>query len=81
VSAGDWEGDDLAALAGDDQSAVTAFQTQMLEVRADGLRYPQPVEREKVVFGGRAEPGGDQDRAELVAVQGVGVRLAVHSPS
>jgi hypothetical protein len=29
------------------------------------------------VLGGRAEPGGDQDRAELVAVQRGGVRLVV----
>ena len=29
------------------------------------------------VLGGRAEPGGDQERAELVAVQGGGVRLVV----
>jgi hypothetical protein len=27
---------------------------------------------------GGAEPGGDQERADLVAVQGRGVRLAVH---
>ena len=26
----------------------------------------------------RAEPGGDQERAELVAVQGDGMRLVVH---
>ena len=45
-----------------------------------GLRHAQPVEREQGdqrVLGGRAEPGGDQERAELVAVQGGGVRLVV----
>jgi hypothetical protein len=29
------------------------------------------------MLGGRAKPGGDQERAELVAVQGSGVRLVV----
>ena len=29
------------------------------------------------MVGGRAEPGGDQEGAELVAVQGGGVRLIV----
>ena len=59
---------------------VAAFQAQVLDVRAGCLRYPQPVEREQRdqrMLGGRAEPGGDQDRAELVAVQGSGVRLVV----
>jgi hypothetical protein len=31
------------------------------------------------VLGGRAEPGGDQERAELVAVQGGGVRFVVQA--
>jgi hypothetical protein len=31
------DGDDLAALAGDDQGAVAAFQAQVLDVRAGGL--------------------------------------------
>jgi hypothetical protein len=66
------DGDDLAALAVDDHGAVPAFQAQLLDVRASGLRYPQPVQGEQGdqgVLGGRAKPGGDQDRAELVAVQ------------
>jgi hypothetical protein len=74
------DGDDLAALAGDDQGAVPAFQAQVLDVRSGGLRDAQPVEREQGdqrVLGGRAEPGGDQERAEFVAVQGGGVRLVV----
>jgi len=77
-------GDDLAALAGDDQGAVPAFQAQLLDVGAGGLRYPQPVQREQGdqrVLGGRPEPGGDQERAELVAVQGGGVRLVVQPRS
>jgi hypothetical protein len=51
---------------------VPAFQAQVLDVRAGGLRYAQPVERgqrDEGVLGGRAEPGGDQERPELVAVQ------------
>jgi hypothetical protein len=34
------DGDDLAALTGDDQSPVLAFQAQVLDVRAGGLGYP-----------------------------------------
>jgi len=52
----------------------------VLDVGAGGLRYAQPVEGEQGdqgVLGGRAEPGGDQQGAELVAVQGGGVRLVV----
>jgi hypothetical protein len=59
---------------------VTALQAQVLDVRAGGLRHAQPVEREQGdqrMLGSRAEPGGDQERAELVAVQGGGVRLVV----
>jgi hypothetical protein len=54
------DGDDLAALAGDDQGAVAAFQAQVLDVRAGRLGYPQPVQREQRdegVPGGRPEPG------------------------
>jgi hypothetical protein len=77
---GERDGDDLAALAGDDQGPVAAFQAQVLDVRAGRLGHAQAVEREQGdqrVLGGRAEPGGDQERAELVAVQGGGVRLVV----
>ena len=77
---GERDGDDLAALAGDDQGPVASFRPKLLDVRAGGLRYPQPVEREQGdqrVLAGRAEPCGDQERAELVAVQGGGVRLAI----
>jgi hypothetical protein len=56
------DGDDLAALAGDHQGAIAAFQAQMLDVRAGGLRYPQPVERkqgDQRVLSGRPESGSD----------------------
>jgi hypothetical protein len=68
----------------DDQGAVPAFQAQVLDIRAGGLRDPQPVEREQGdqrVLGGRPEPGGDQERAELVAVQGGRMRLVVQPRS
>ena len=74
------DGDDLAALAGDHQGAVAAFEAEGLDVGADGFGDPQPVERQQRdqrVLGGRAEPGGDQQRADLVAVQADRVRLVV----
>ena len=52
----------------------------MFDVGAGGLRDPQPVQREQGDQGmlrRQAEPGGDQERAELVAVQGDRVRLIV----
>ena len=41
------------------------------------LEHPQTVQREQGdegVFGRRAESGGDEDRAEIVAVQGQNAR-------
>jgi hypothetical protein len=61
---------------------VAVLQAQVLDVRAGRLGYPQPVEGEqgdKRVLGGRPEPGGDREGAELVAIQGSGVRLVVQS--
>jgi hypothetical protein len=74
------DGDDLAALAGDGKGPVPAFQAQLLDVGAGGLRYPQPVQREQGdqrMLGRRAEPGSDQHGAELVAVQSGAVRFVV----
>ncbi len=68
------DGDHLAALTRDRQGPVPAFQAQVLDVSAGRLGHPQPVEREEGDQGvpsGRAEPGGDEDRAELITVQGV----------
>jgi hypothetical protein len=79
MARGERSGDDLAALAGDDQGPVAALEAQVLDV---GARDSEPVEREpgdRGVLGGRPEPGGDQERADLVAVQGGGVRLVVES--
>ncbi len=67
------DSNDLAALAGDGQGPVPAFQAQVLDVGAGGLRHPQPVQREQGnqrMLKRRAEPGGDKQGAQLVAVQG-----------
>src|SRR5260370_41942838 len=59
---------------------MAPLQTQVLDVRAGGLRYPQPVQREQgdqACSAGGPSSGGDQERAELVAVQGGAVRLVV----
>ena len=53
------DGDDLAALAGDDKRPVTALDTQVLDVGAGGLGNPQPVEGQQGdqgVLGGWAQP-------------------------
>jgi hypothetical protein len=71
---GQRDGDYLAALARDNQGAVAAFHAHVLDVRAGRLRHAQPVQRQQRdqrMLGGRPEPGGDQEGAELVAVQGV----------
>ena len=74
------DGHDLAALAGDGQRPVPALQAQVLDVSASRLGDPQPVQREQRdqrMLGRRAEPGGHQQRAELVTVQRDGMRLVV----
>jgi len=50
---------------------VAAFGAERLDVGAGSLRDPQPIQGEQgyeSVLSRRAEPGGNQDRAELVAV-------------
>ena len=66
------DGDDFASLAGDGQGPVPALQAQVLDVGAGGFGDAQPVQREQRdqrMLERWAEPGGDQQRAELVAVQ------------
>jgi hypothetical protein len=66
------DGDYLAALAGDDQRPVPALEAHRLNVGTRHFRYPQPVERQQRdqrMLSRRAESGGDQQRAEFVAVQ------------
>jgi hypothetical protein len=61
---------------------VPALQAQLLDLRAGGLGDPQPVQREQRdqrVLARRTKPGSDQQGAELVAVQGDGVRLVIDS--
>ncbi len=72
------DGHHLAALSGNGKSPVTALQTQVLDIGASGLRHSQPVQREQRMLARRAEAGGDQQRAEVVAVQRDGMRLVVH---
>ena len=40
------DGDDLAALAGNRESPVAAFQIEVLDAGAGGFGDPQPVQRE-----------------------------------
>jgi hypothetical protein len=59
---------------------VPAFEAQVLDVGAGGLRDSQPVEREQGdqrMLERRTEPGGDQHGAEFVAVQRDSMRLVV----
>jgi len=61
---------------------VPALDAQGPDVGADSFGHAQPVEgqqRDERVLGGRPEPGSDQQRAELVAVQPGGVRVIVQA--
>jgi hypothetical protein len=61
---------------------VPAFDAQGLDVGAGGLGDPQPVEGEQGdqrVLSRCAEPGGDKQRAELVAVRPGGMGLVVEA--
>jgi hypothetical protein len=56
------DGDDLAALAGDDEGPVPALPSQVLDVRAGGLGDPEPIQgeqRDQRVLKWRSEPRGD----------------------
>jgi len=64
--------------------SAPALQPEVLDAGAGRLADPQPVQRQQGdqgVLGGWPEPGGGQDRAELVAVQRGGVRLVVQPGS
>ena len=59
---------------------MAPLQAQLPDAGAGGLRHPQPVERgqrDQRVPGGRPQPGGGQERAQLVAACGGGVRPVV----
>jgi hypothetical protein len=76
------DGNHLAAFAVDHQGPVPALDAQGLDVRTCSLRNPQPVQgqqRDQCVVGRLAEPGGDQQRPKLVAVQPGGMGLVVEA--
>jgi hypothetical protein len=55
---------------------VPAFEAEVLDVGADGLGDPQSVQGEQGdqgMLGRRAEPGSDQQGAELIPVERDGV--------
>ena len=57
---GQWNGQDLAALAQDDECAVAKFQAEHLDVGPGGLRRPKPVQgqqRDEGVLGCGPRPG------------------------
>ena len=61
---------------------MAAFEAEVLDVRAGRLRYRQPVEGKEGyqgMFGRGPEPGRDEDRAGLVAVQTGRVGLVVQA--
>src|SRR5260370_12758149 len=63
------DGDDLAALAGDHQGPVPALDAEGLDVRAGGFGDAQPLAGQpddQRMLTGRADPGGDQHRAQPV---------------
>jgi hypothetical protein len=80
------DGDDLAALAGDNKRPVLALDAQVLDAGAGGFRDPQPVERTRSPLSASSEisacsPGGParrhQQGAQLVTVQPGRVRLVI----
>jgi hypothetical protein len=76
------DGDDLAALAQDGEGAVAAFDAEGVDVGAEGFGDPQAVDREQRDEGvliGCAEPGGDEQRTDPVAVQADGVGFVVQA--
>ena len=59
---------------------MPAFEAERFDVGAGGFGDPQPVQREQRdqrVLGRWAEPGGDEQGADLVAVQAGGMRFVV----
>jgi hypothetical protein len=81
VSGAQRDGDHLAAVAGDRQRPVPAFEAEVADAGADRLGDPQPVQRrqgDQRMLGRRPELGGNQQRTELVAVQAHRVGLVIH---
>ena len=77
---GERDGDDLATFAQDGEGAVAAFAAHGGDVRPEGFADPQAVEREQRyqrMVQRCPEAGGDEQGAELVAVQRGGVGFVV----
>ncbi|MCA1693586.1 MAG: hypothetical protein LC749_02025, partial [Actinobacteria bacterium] len=67
---------DLAALANHRERAVAPFDAERFDVGAERFVDPQPVDgqqRGQRVVAGRRKPGGDEQCADLVAVEPGGV--------
>ena len=76
------DSDDLATLAGDHQGTVPTLDAERLDAGFRSFRHAQPIEGQQgdqCMLRRRPEPGGDQQRAELVAVQAGCVRLVVQA--
>ncbi len=61
---------------------MAAFEPEAFDVSPDRFGDPQPVQRQQAdqgVVAGPAETGGDQQRADFVAVQAGGVGLVVQA--
>jgi hypothetical protein len=76
------DGDDLAGLAHDGEGPMATLEAERLDVGAQRLGDPQPVDRQQQyqrVPGRSAEAGGHQQGADLVAVQADRVGLVVEA--
>ncbi len=74
------DGDGLASLAQHRPGPMPPLDAEGLDVRPDGFGHPQPVEgqqRDQGVLAGRTEDLGDEQGADLVAVQADGLDLVV----
>jgi hypothetical protein len=72
----------LAAFTRDHQSPMPALNTKIFDAGAGRFGHPQPIERQqrdKRMLSGRPEPGRDEQRTELVAVQPGGVGLILQA--
>ena len=74
------DGHVLAALAHDLERAVSALEVEVVDVGAQGLRDPKPVEgqqRRQGMVAGLAQAGLDEEGAQLVAVEAEGAGFVV----
>jgi hypothetical protein len=79
---GQWDRHDFAALAGDDQCPVAAFDAHRFDAGAGGFGDSQPVQGkqgDQRVLHRRAEPGGHQQCTKFVAVQAHRVGLVINA--